>query len=85
MEETAPEILPPQPTAGVVELQDADRLRSEMRAAGVRDTNIHTVSRVRTTPSPDWLWEHATGIAPMITKLFDHIDAEKKMLWGPPS
>ncbi len=82
MEETVPEILPPQPAAGIVALQDADRLLSEMSAAGFRDINIHTVSRVWTTPSPDWLWQHATGFAPMITKVFDHIDAENKNAVG---
>lgn len=82
MEETVPEIAPPQPAAGIVALQEADRLLSEMSAAGFRNINIHTVSRVWTTPSPDWLWQHATGFAPMITKVFDHIDAEKKNAVG---
>jgi ubiquinone/menaquinone biosynthesis C-methylase UbiE len=78
MEETVPEIAPPQPVAGIVALQDADRLVSEMSAAGFRNINIHTVSRVWTTPSPDWLWQHATGFNPTIADVFDHIDAEKK-------
>lgn len=82
MEETVPEIAPPQSAAGIVALQDADRLLSEMSTAGFCDTNIHTVSRVWTTPSPDWLWRHATGFAPMITKVFDHIDTEKKNAVG---
>ncbi len=82
MEEILPEILPPQPPAGIVELQDADRLLSEMSAAGFRDINIHTVSRVWTTPSPDWLWEHATGFTPRIADVFNHIDAEKKNAVG---
>lgn len=82
MEEAVPEIAPPQPVAGIVALQDADILLSEMSAAGFCDINIHTVSRVWTTPSPDWLWEHATGFAPMITKVFDRIDTEKKNAVG---
>ena len=82
MAERVPEIAPPQPAAGIVALQDPDRLLSEMSAAGFCNTNIHTVSRVWATPSPDWLWEHATGIAPMIAKVFDHIDAKKKNAVG---
>ena len=82
MEETVPEILPPESTAGVVELQDADRLMAEVSIAEFRDINVHTVSRVWTTSSPDWLWEHATGCAPMISKVFDHIDAEKRKAIG---
>lgn len=82
MEEAVPEIPPPRPMAGVVELQDADKLLSEMSAAGFRDIDIHTVSRVWTTPSPIWLWEHAPGFTPRIVDVFDHIDAEQKNAVG---
>ena len=78
MAQTVPEIPPPQPPAGSVELQDKHRLASEMRSAGFREINIHTVSRVWTTPSPDRLWDHATGHAPDLAKVFHHIDATKK-------
>ena len=78
MKETVPDIPPPQPPAGSIALQDKNRLASEMRSAGFHEINIHTVSRVWRIPSPDQLWDYATGHAPDLTEVFDHIDATKK-------
>jgi ubiquinone/menaquinone biosynthesis C-methylase UbiE len=77
MEETVPEIPPPQPPVGSVELQDKNRLASEMRSASFRQIEIETVSRVWTTPSPDSLWDYATGHAPDLAEVFGHIDTAK--------
>lgn len=73
-ESAAPDITPPGPPRGIVELQDRATFESEIRDAGFGDVTIDTVARTWTTPSARWLWAHAPGCAPVYAAVFDRLD-----------
>jgi ubiquinone/menaquinone biosynthesis C-methylase UbiE len=62
-----PEFEPPAKPPAWQELAKPEVFRSEMAAAGFRDVEIHTVTKVWRIPSPEWLWEHLPGMSPAVT------------------
>lgn len=67
-----------------IELDDPKRFESEMRNANFGEIKIHTVTRTWTTPSPEWLWDHAKGMAPAMTAILErlgptNVDAVRKV------
>ncbi|MFQ5903228.1 MAG: methyltransferase domain-containing protein [Candidatus Binatia bacterium] len=67
---------PRKPRPGT-ELGDPKRFESEMRNAKFKQVNIHTVTRVWTSPSPEWLWDHGKGMAPVITAIFKRLSPDE--------
>lgn len=70
--DTAVPNFPRRPPPGT-EIEDPKRFESEMRNANFKQVKIHTVMRTWTTPSPEWLWDHAKGMAPVITAIFERL------------
>jgi ubiquinone/menaquinone biosynthesis C-methylase UbiE len=54
---------PPRPPVWLC-LSDPHIFESEMRKAGFRQVNIHTIKRAWTTPSAEWFWQYLPGLSP---------------------
>ncbi len=70
-----PDFLPPQDPPAWITLNGSPRVRAEMETAGFQQIRVHTLTRVWTTPSAEWLWEHVPTFTPGFAFIFDQLNA----------
>jgi ubiquinone/menaquinone biosynthesis C-methylase UbiE len=70
-----PDFPPPQKPPSWIALNGSPGVKAEMETAGFQQICVHTLTRVWTTPSPEWLWEHVPAFTPGFAFIFDQLDA----------
>jgi SAM-dependent methyltransferase len=70
LREGAPDFPLPDGPAPWQELQDAERFRAEMAAAGFRGAAVHTLTETWEAASPQAFWDDTLGMTPALEVLF---------------
>lgn len=84
MKAGVPNFSPPAKPPSWQELCDPETLREEIKAGGFREVTIHTVTKIWTVPSAEWLWGQLPATSPALASQLgkvgaEHLDAVSKI------